>query len=663
MMCIMVRHSRRFLRYKQALKPVWYFPIAVLLALLVLTALRISGTSIGVYSMLNGTSEQDQGDVALNPRGVRSDEWLVNTQMTVAQATNNFQSINTNIGQGQDMTLVVDAPYREWSQAFKPQNLIFFILPLEYAFAFKWWILSVILILACYFLLIELFPGKILRATLLSLFVGFAPLVFWWYQSITLLPIAYSFLMILLFLRLLKAENTKARITYSLLLTYVLICFALLLYPPFQVPCLIAVGVFMLGWMLENYTGQALKKLLSLWPYFVLIAIVTALAGGAFYLTRKDIIQTITHTVYPGIRIVTSGGVDPLLPFSSHLSPNLQYDEKAASGYLQNQSEASNFIFIAPFLFLPSLYLIIREKRKHNKMLWGLLLINVLLACFLARMHLVTPWLDPLYSLFLLDKVPGTRLLLGLGFAGILQLFLLMKTLDKIALGNIELHWLAIVGGVTSLVSMLVVGIYTVKHFPLFIASYGKVGLFSLWIAVSVFLILQKKIIAGLILLVAFSLLSIYRIHPLYQGLGPITTSETIQAIKSYPSDGRWVVLEDRLIINFPLMAGKPSLNSVHFYPQLALWSELDRDKKYEDVYNRFAHILFTTDEQVTEKVALKFTDIFVVKFEPCQEFLQKNAKYVLSPKELSSGCVRLEKTISLPAKQLFIYKVIPPVQ
>jgi len=173
-------------------KSMWVFPSMLVVGLLSLTALGISGSSIGIYPMLDGTADKDPGVVALSPRGVRSDEWLVNTQMVVAQAKNDFKRINDNIGNGQDMSLIVDVPYKEWSAAFKPQNLIFLVLPLANAFAFKWWLLAVLLILACYFFMLELFPGKRLRSAVLSLFAGLTPMVFWWYQSATVLPIHFA---------------------------------------------------------------------------------------------------------------------------------------------------------------------------------------------------------------------------------------------------------------------------------------------------------------------------------------------------------------------------------------------------------------------------------------------------------------------------------------
>jgi hypothetical protein len=208
---------------------------------------------------------------------------------------------------------------------------------------------------------------------------------------------------------------------------------------------------------------------------------------------------------------------------------------------------------------------------------------------------------------------------------------------------------------------MLFVGNYTIDNYPVFIASFGKVLVFALWISFAIFLILRKHVTAGLVVLVAFSFLAVYRIHPIYQDLKPVTDSVVTQAIQSYPAKDSWVVLDDRLLINFPLMAGKDSLSGVQFAPQLELWEQLDPHHKYEEVYNRYAHVLFVNDKTMKEPLALKYTDMFIVKFDPCGSFLQKNASYVLSPKQLDdTACVKQEKTINTPAKQLYIYKILP---
>src|SRR3990167_10013222 len=122
---------------------IWLFPITLTLLLMVLTVFKISGSSLGVYhTLFYGEISKDNNLLINKPQSIRSDEWLVNTQMTLAQKNNDFARINKNIGNGQDLSILVDAPYKEWSVIFKPQNLAFFFIPFDNAFAFKWWFMG-----------------------------------------------------------------------------------------------------------------------------------------------------------------------------------------------------------------------------------------------------------------------------------------------------------------------------------------------------------------------------------------------------------------------------------------------------------------------------------------------------------------------------------------
>lgn len=655
--------------YVKIISNAWLFPLALTVCLILLTCLRISGSSVSVYSQLDGTYSQDEGLVTGQPRGVRSDEWLLTTQMTVAQSTNDFKKINDNIGNGQNMALL-DVPYFDWSSIFRPQNIAFLILPLEYAFAFKWWLLLYLLILSCYFFVLRILPERKLIATLVSLSVGFSPFIFWWYQTITIAPIFYSLFILILTLRILKDESVRlpggrtlsiesSRVLYALGLGYLLSSFALLLYPPFQIPCLIVVAGFIIGLVAQDNLKEKAKRIFSLWPYAIIALAIPLIISVLFYFDNRSAVQAITHTVYPGTRSIKSGGTNPLLVSSSFLAPNLQYDEKAASGYLKNQSEASNFIFLAPFLLVPSIYLIVRQRRKTGKLLWALLIINIIIVGFLTRMYISTPWLDPIYQLLLLDKVPHSRMLLGLGLAGLLQLVLIISIFHRLPFKKRELWILALISSLSCLSVQLVVGQYTINHFPIFVASSAKVLVFALWVSLGVFMIIQKRFVLGLLLLVSFSFVSVYKVHPLYTGLKPVTESDIIRTIKSYPEEGNWVTLDDRLIINFPAMAGKHSLNSVHYYPQFDIWNKFDREKRYESIYNRFAHVLFVDDPLMKEPISLLYADIFVVKFEPCADFLQNNAKYILTSHTLSSKCVEHHQSIKLPGKTFNIYEIV----
>lgn len=639
-------------------RSVWLFPALLVIPLIIMTAFKISGSSIGIYSMINGVD--DPNALTHNYRGVRSDEWVVSTQMTVAQAQNQFRRINQNIGNGQDMSLMGDVPYKDWSAVFKPQNLVFSVLPLEYAFAFRWWSVGLVLVVAAYFFALQFYPGRRLRAALLASLIGLSPLLFWWYTPSTFMCVSYCLIGLLLAMRIISITAMKARIIYSLLLAFVLACFALILYPPFQIACAVPSAFFFGGWLLEHYSRDKRREIIKGLGYIVAAGALAGVIVLAFLQTRSSAVSTVTHTVYPGTRVEISGGIDPLLTFSSFLSPNLQYETQASVGYLRNQSEASNFILIAPFLLLPSLYLIYRHRKQTGKLLWSLALVDVAIVFTLARMHFRTPWLDPFYNLFLQSKVPPTRMLIGLGLAGFFQLILIIKALDGDHVSRIIRERLAWIAAGSGLVVMVFVGFYTIARYTVFISNPMKVLVFALWISAGVYFIVRRPVNLGLGLLVLFSVVSVYRILPYYRGLGPFTTSPLVAAIKSTPNDGNWVSVDNRLIINFPIMAGKHSLNSVQFYPQLAQWHQIDPSGQYDTDYNRYAHVEFDDDKNLQTPFDLPQADVLLVKFDPCGSFLQRNDKYVLSSKPLTDNCLQLDRTIDLPAQDYYIYQITP---
>src|SRR5438093_230927 len=102
-------------------RSIWFFPVILLIPLVVATALQINGSSVRAYHQILYGKAVDQDLVANQPRPIRSDEWLVTTQQTIAQSKDNFSRINNHIGNGQDMS-ILDVPYKDWNIVFKPHN-------------------------------------------------------------------------------------------------------------------------------------------------------------------------------------------------------------------------------------------------------------------------------------------------------------------------------------------------------------------------------------------------------------------------------------------------------------------------------------------------------------------------------------------------------------
>jgi hypothetical protein len=650
-------------------KSVWLFPAILTAILLVLTICRISGSSIGIYHDFFYGNSKDSHLLYGTPQPIRSDEWLVNTQLAIAQARDNFPHINENITTGRDMSLNIDVPYKEWSTIFKPQNLAFLILPLEVAFAFKWWIILYLLILSVYFFTLRLFPDRRLLVVFIALGFSFSPFIFWWYQSFTLMSLAYGFFIMIVGLRVLNGEAVRlpgrkalsrraSFIIYSLLLTYLLVSFALVLYPPFQIPIALGVVAFLGGYLLQlrfaekkyKSFGQMLRPL----GIFAVALVMAGLIGLAFVATRSQAISSIVHTVYPGSRVVASGGFPSDRLTATFLQPQLQRDVQGPH-YYTNQSESSNFILLLPYLILPGIVVTIAHLRKRGRPDWVFLAIQACVLLFLA--NLFVPGLQAPYHLLGLDKVPHERLIMGLGFIGIIHMLYLMKLLAGVKISARKLTaWAAAYTGVC-LAFALLVGKYTREHFSAFISSWPLIIMGALLFCLIIYVLLIRRFVVAALLLMLFSFLSVVRIHPLYQGLGVAADNRVTDTMRSVskPED-TWVALDQILLENFGLLSDRDSMTGVQFYPDLTFWRQLQQGPEAEKIYNRYAHVLFTANPEFPP-VQLMQVDSFIVQFS-CSSFVRSQVEYVLAQHPLYYGCVEEVSTVKYPAQTFFLYRV-----
>lgn len=652
-------------RFMQLYKSTWFFPAILIVLLLGLTALRISGTSEGVYSSaLYGQNYKDPNLLFGQPRTIRSDEWLWNTQMIIAQSQDNFQHINHNISTGKDMSLIIDAPYKDWSMVFKPQNLIFFVLPLEYAFAFKWWLLLVLLIISCYFFVLKLLPGKRLLAALLALGFSLNPFIFWWYQNITIAPLIWGFFALILIHTLLDRIRNQAKLTRTdwglgALLAYVITCFALVLYPPFQIPVILAVlfwgiGYFIQQWRSPKSDHKALLRKLGIIAASTAVALVFV---ALFYLTRADAIKAIMHTVYPGSRDVLSGGLTFMETLTGFVSPMLQSDGHSQH-FFANQSAAANFVLFAPFLFVPSIVLLWYSYKQTKKLDWLLVAVNAVLLLFFVRAYV--PINSPLYNLLLLNKVTQPRLVLGFGFAGFLQLVLFIRQLQTIKIRRLPLYVGALVVAVATAITLLFVGKYIHHHYPLYITQTWLIALLALGVSGITGLFVANRPYIASTLLVIFCFGSIFRIHPLYQGLGVVTQNNISKSIRQLSKPGdTWISVDNIYFENYGFINGQHSLSGIQTYPDLKLWDSLDKKSGDSYIYNRYAHVIYSSTPLPDNKnLQLQGPDFYRVYFQPCSSFTKKNITMVLSATKLPETCLLKEKTLSYPAMTLYMYRV-----
>lgn len=640
------------------------FPIIVLIFLVCMSALRISGTSIGAYHKLfYGDTTKDSNLIWANPQTIRSDEWLFSTQMTIAQSSSNYPRFNKNIGDGRDMSVVLDVPYKEWSVIFKPQNLAFFVMPFNNAFAFKWWFMLCLLIISSYFFALYIFKDKKFRAILFSLAVSLSPFVFWWYQSATILSLAYGFIISLLVFKILDYENTKAiknhnnkqKLLLWVALTYITTCFSLLFYPPFQIPVALIVLALIFGKLTEIHLNKKNPKRLIKSILLLVSSLIVSLSVLAiFIISRIDAIKAVSNTYYPGQRIVKSGNGGILHLFDGFLAPQLESPITGVQ-YFTNQSEASNFLPLLVFLLVPGFIILIYNFKKIKKIDWILLSLQICSLIFLANMFM--PNIDLPSGILLLNRVPHERLMIGLGFLGFLQLLYLLRNLETIKSVVTKNKLLILSYSFSCFLILLWVGYYSAEHYPKFISNDLKIIGLAGFMSTSIYLLLRSHVNLALGLMVMFSFFSIVRIHPLYRDTNIDQNNKLATRIQSLsgPED-TWITTGNILLENIPLMNNRDSLSAIQFYPDTKFWAKLDGQKS-ENIYNRYAHVLFQEESKQSEKIKLIQSDVFSVQLN-CSNFITNNIKYILSTYLLDLSCYQLKDTVSYPANTFYIYEL-----
>lgn len=623
---------------------------------------------MGVYYSFFYGNQKDPSLLLNKPRLIRSDEWVVNTQMTVNQKSNHYERINKNIGEGQDMSVIVDAPYKEWSEVFRPHNWAFFVLPFEYAFAFKWWVMGYLLILSCYFFTLTMLPGKRLIASALGLAVFFTPFVQWWYQYITLGPLYYSFFVAGLFVLLLNQKRRRISWLLGILLGYLLACFALVLYPPFQIPCGLALVAFCFGFLLQYCTKTPRERWLPKIGILTVSLVIAASASLLFIETHSQVIHTIEHTAYPGVRLVESGGYDSAHLLSGNMDFQLLFS-KYASHYqiikenIANQSEASSFFYLWPFLLMPCFAILFMDYRARKFNDWPLLFVNLLFV--VGLIWLFIPHLNLIGKLLFLNRVPHNRLIIGLGLLGFFQLILLMRRSDSLR-KKLFSNKLVLVYCMLIFACEAMLDLHAKARFPGFMGNYKALA-FALPAPVITYAFIRRYYDWAAVGLAAFCIFMSAGTNPLYRGTNLFTSTRLASAIAktaAHDPDGKWVT-EDGYLENFTSMSGAKSLSGVYAYPQQQLWRPIDRGKQ-DFIYNRYAHVSINLDRdgshQIPDSLLFPAADHFGVRTEPCSNFLKiSNVHFALTEVPLTSSdnsCIRLLSTIPYPARTFYIYRL-----
>jgi len=559
-----------------------------------------------------------------NPRIIRSDEWAVTTPFHLSAqhgpgALGNYNFIargspTENMPFGLSLGLA--------TLAF-PLS-IFYIFGAEYGFSARWVGTLIMTFMVALEFAYIISGKKRLFAVAIGGLIAFSPFFQWW-SYVIFIPAGLGTLVC--FHYFLQAKSKVKRILFALGIASFFSMFAANLYPAWQVPA----GYLFLGiaaWMVvEN--KELISKFKKLdWFIFgsmlVLIAgvILTYLHGSRGY------IEAMSNSVYPGARH-SFGGWISFRDFMDRMmnggvyAPAIEYRDFART----NVSEFGGMLTFFPIPLFFAIFMMIKRKTID------LLSVILIIFSFALGSYVYIGWPEWLARITLLSFSATSRALDVLLFAQILLFARAASWVPKeqedvssendassnkiVSKANIIAAIAAVILS-AGLTAVALIFSRTTIYWPISNTYFATVFIGFAIVLFSIFTLskFKKAYMTACLYLLVMSGIVVMNAHPIMIGLDVFHSKPLYTAISELAvnRDEKWVSLDHVFYgPSFLIISGAPTLNSTNKYPNIELWSILDPEGQYEEVYNRYAHVTVElTDGDTTFE--LWHPDHFVVR-------------------------------------------------
>lgn len=556
---------------------------------------------------------------------IRSDDWNTFLPLALSQAAHlpGFPVINQNIGLGLNMLVPYALPVLHPLTLFRPSAWGFF-LGADAGLAWLWCFQFLGLFYVYHLVFLIISKDKFWLSLLGSTTLLFSAFVQNW--ALNCAPFAiFAGLVFVATERLLFKPFGRTSYLYLVLLVWSALSFATFIYPPYQ----ISVAYYLLFILAALFWERSAEFKLDpkKWQRLLLLAVaaLTSLLGVLYFFSSiKDVQAIIENTAYPGRRISTGRDYDLGWLFGGNF-----FNTDIVRDWTQysNICELSSFVFVFPLIAPFVLGRTFGRLRAYDK--FSLLL---LVHLGLSLYYMFFGFSEQLSKLTLLSYVPAHRNLIGLGLANTTLLVSFLSRVEKsskrefaiFALPGFALWaWLLWQGGtllssrfreLTPDLEQLVIGSTLLWGLLLFNkrASY-----------------LALAILAGVLFY------NNAGFNPLVRGgtkqIFEHKLSQRILKIQANDPDARWVSYSNLVLSNLPRMLGVSSISGLYPYPDLPLWQSFDPTRKFEPVYNRYAHVVFEIGEGSQAHFSTPQPDLVVVSANPAlAELKLLNVRYFI---------------------------------
>ena len=613
-------------------------------------------------TLLPDGSPTTRGLVAGTPKRIRMDDYAVGAPWILSNALNGYPLENEAIGGLKAPMLTV--PVKHPVAFFKIGSWGMFLPDIDRAYAWMYDTSPFVLLVGAFlfFLLVTQNDYWLSLTGALTLLLS-SGTVRWSFIPANM--IGYSCAAFVATVYLLY-ERKPLKIALSALLLVWLVCaYALILYPPYQLPMAYLFGLALVGYVINN--RHSIFPLKSVFLKIGLLAGAAVLAGlilAPFFLDIQETLKAVTSTVYPGQRSETGGGGFIGNWYSEYYSWFFS-DEVFPKSWL-NICELSHYLNFAPVI-IPLTGVLFVLNRKVD---WVLIAVSVFV--LFMWVWIEVGFVQGLAKASLMSMVPTRRAQIPMGVGGIVLLILYLNAIKNSTIRNAYKQvpgWgnaLAVVGVIGFVIYTAYVNVNDSDGLIKPYQTFMPVVFFSLMNVLLIFTLPIRYRVsifcAGLLLF----LLPNLKANPLSKGVSPITDNalyKVIRQLVEQDPQARWLVNGNQFITYMVTATGAKQITGVKYLPdRKRIFNVLDPQMKRDSAYNRYAHVTNQSYIDGKDSVILvnQYEDGYVIAMDPCSPRMKKlNVKYQVFDHQPQPVEVRCMKSIATLGS-LTIYQANP---
>lgn len=575
------------------------YVIAILL-FFICVVIGIHGSSLGCFNRIFGIMNSD---VKMGTtREIRSDEWATFTPMTFSQYYNPegaFSYFNSIVrGESTDVFIEYGQPVASALILYKPFYIGYILFPIANGLAFFWCGRLIVLFLVSFEFARLITKDNRKLSLMFALALVFAPAVQWWFAINGFVEMLIDIqLAIIMFHKFMICKNSKKRVLYTAVIVWCAGSYILTMYPAWMISLAYVLLGLIIWIIIKDRKEFEFHKIDVLTIAVGLL--VLALSMGYVFFKSSETIHVMMNTAYPGNRFETGGDLAEWM--TNYIFP-MWYSIGGRCPFL-NPCEASFFIDFFPLNYILFFYLL--TKKKTNSLLWILLVLSIFFGVWCV-------WGFPTF----LAKVTFMSLVLRQRAIDVFCLVNLLMLFVETSIIREE-KYKSIILTIISLIGVMLVAVESIHLYPNFLTTGQVVATFIVFALITIGFVLPFERLqkTWIWLFAALMFISGAFVNPVCVGVETTTNLQPLlsaQHVNEKDPGKLWAVMDD----SYPwtealLIKGIKTINSTNVYPDLDRWKLIDEDAKYEDVYNRYAHVnmYLVEDDYDGDKFELPFLD------------------------------------------------------